>query len=383
MTRKKKKDKNTKRISSARDRSKVKTKTSAERETSKHKNKGSAGERTEINLWKTLSGVLAIALLFTVVWAVFYASSPNITSSRKTTSQESGAQGDQLIFISSSACQKCNSYASDMKHIASSIGASYRKVDYMYPVSYPGFILIRNGTLYLTGFEDREQLYRIICTITNSTKICEEYNKIVENNVNKTDKPVVKFFVMSFCPFGQQMEKVMYPVYKKFKGLVTFDPHYVIYSNYGGKNYCYDKNERYCSMHGRNEVVEDVRQLCIKKYYDSDTWWKYVMYVDDNCSINNINTCWKDAAKYAGINTTKIENCVSNEAEQLLEAELQLNHKYNVRGSPTVFINGVLYRGERTPQAFQNMLCKSFTNAPALCNTSVNASTASASGSCG
>ncbi len=347
--------------------------TRQKKEVKKEVQKPKPAKKQEVNLWKTASGILFVALMFVVAWSF-------------TRQPVQPQTQDELIFISSKACSICGNYNSTMQEIARMLDVPYKQVEFINPVSFPGFVLIKNNTLSISGFENEEQLYQLMCMITSDEEVCAAYRKLLEESTNKTEKPVVKFFVMSFCPFGQQMESVIYPVYQKFKELASFEPHYVIYSNYGDYNTtCIDKDKKYCSMHGLDELIEDVRQLCIHKYYPMDVWWNYVMYVDNNCSLDNINTCWKDAANHAGVDTTKVEQCVKEEATQLLEKELQLNAQYDVKGSPTVFINDQLYRDERTPDAFQQSLCRSFITPPEECNTSVDASATSAAsaGSCG
>lgn len=198
------------------------------------------------------------------------------------------------------------------------------------------------------------------------------------------DVPVVKFFVMAFCPFGQQAERGLKPVHDLFGDKVKFEPHYVIYENYagGGPDYCIE-NGKYCSMHGIKELNEDIRQLCIYKNYDSDTFWNYLAYVYTNCSRNNIDTCWKDAAEANGIDTAKIESCFDSEGVDLIAAEKALNDKYGVRGSPTVFINDKQYNGGRAPEDYKNAVCSGFTSKPEECSEKLGGSSASSAGGCG
>jgi hypothetical protein len=58
----------------------------------------------------------------------------------------------------------------------------------------------------------------------------------------KTDKVDVKLFTMSYCPFGNDAEKAMFPVETLLKNDVTIEPHYVIYSNYPSK----EEQKDYC-----------------------------------------------------------------------------------------------------------------------------------------
>jgi glutaredoxin len=201
----------------------------------------------------------------------------------------------------------------------------------------------------------------------------------------KSDKPNIKFFVMSFCPFGQQAENALRPVVELLGTTIDAEPHFVIYSGYadGSEAYCMN-NGTYCSMHGINELKEDVRQLCIWKY-EKEKWWKYNAYVNENCTLNTITTCWEEAAEAVGIEKSKIKDCEEKEALTLLAAETQLNEKYGVSGSPTVFINDILYNGARTPEAYKKAICAAFNVPPNACNKTITTTTSTtpASGGCG
>ena len=197
------------------------------------------------------------------------------------------------------------------------------------------------------------------------------------------EKTNVKFFVMSFCPFGNQAESGLEPVYRLLGEKVEWEPHYVIYSNYGGyPNYCLDKEEKYCSMHGIQELHQDIRELCVWKYYPHSTWWDFVMKVNSKCNSRNADTCWESLAREVGIDVNKIKNCQKNEAISLLEEEVKLNQKYGVRGSPTVFINDMMYRGSRTPEAYKQAICSGFISPPSECSQTLGGTSSSSQGHC-
>ena len=170
----------------------------------------------------------------------------------------------------------------------------------------------------------------------------------------------VDFFVMTFCPYGAQAEDILKPVYDVFKDEVLFEPHYVIYSNYGGggPNYCIDEENVYCSMHGINELNEGVRQLCLWKYYDEDTWWDYVGCINDNCSTANVEECWKGCADQVGVDQEVINKCFDEEALDLLETDKALGDSLNVRGSPSLFFNSTeRYAGARSVDGYKAAIC--------------------------
>ncbi len=203
-------------------------------------------------------------------------------------------------------------------------------------------------------------------------------------NAPNTEKPTVDLYVMSFCPFGQQAEKGLIPVIELLGDKINAKLHFVIYpsSFYQNRNvskYCIGD---YCSMHGINEVREDVRQMCIQEIYP-EKFWDYVKKIDATCSLATIEDCWRGVADSLDINTTKIENCFNENATSYLAKEMQLNQDYGVTGSPTLFINGLLWDiGLRSPEAFKYAVCTGFENPPEECNETLDNSVSSG-GSCG
>ncbi len=210
-------------------------------------------------------------------------------------------------------------------------------------------------------------------TTTNSNEQQENENKF---SAPKTDVPDVKLFVMAYCPFGLQSEKAMIPVYNLLKDKANITLNYVIYSNYGKE--CLD-NGTYCSMHGGSELTEDIRQLCINKIYGKDKLWAYLDKFDHDCTYQNAKDCWKTAEDSVGIDDSLIQECIDKEKTEftMLKNEKSLNAKYNVRGSPTLIINGKVYSGERTPEDYKEAICSAFNNKPDECNENLSSETAS------
>jgi glutaredoxin len=199
-----------------------------------------------------------------------------------------------------------------------------------------------------------------------------------------SDEPNVKMFVMSFCPYGKQAENGLGPALETIGEYVDFEPHFVIYESYGdnGENYCMeDDSGRYCSMHGINELREDIRQAVVWEYYP-DKWWTYVNKVNADCSTSTIETCWKDAAEAAGLDVSDIEAKFEAEKFQILASEYALDAQYSVRGSPTIFINDASYSGARSPESFKSEICSAFNTPPEACGETLDSGTAASSGSC-
>lgn len=265
----------------------------------------------------------------------------------------------------------------------------------------------------LSDFKNEKGLYKF--TVTFSGQDVESYmskdgelffpeaynmNEAAETNTNtntntnesaeapKTEKPTAMLFTMSYCPYGNLAEDAMKPVADLLKDKVAIEPHYVIYnSDYGyeGSDYCLDAENKYCSMHGIQELNEDVRELCAYKY-QPDKFWAFVAKANANCTAQNIDSCWEEQAKSAGLDTAKIAKCQKDEALTLLANEVELNDKYSVTGSPSLVINDTNISASRTAEAYKTAICSAFNSAPSECSTKLSESTNASTGadsSCG
>ncbi len=219
-------------------------------------------------------------------------------------------------------------------------------------------------------------------------------NKLTSSNVfaaQKSQKPELKFFVMSFCPYGNQIEDVLRPVFDLLKDKADITPHYIFNkidkldtycksvsgdpsqcSVYVQNKYfnnvdecqkaiatnsksCLDTNNyvkasdgtMYSSLHGRQEANQDIREICAWNLStDKTQWWNFIGAVNKNCTAQNADSCWEDQAKSAGLDTTKITECFNKEGINLIEKEILLTTRYNVSGSPTVLVNDVAFPPE-------------------------------------
>jgi len=264
-----------------------------------------------------------------------------------------------------------------------------------------------------------------------------------QNNfqAKKTSKPEVKFFVMSFCPFGNQAEQGLEPVYQLLKDKVAWLPRYILdnwqtwlsqceqscprrVASEESKNQCQQaidsgqlqgmtvdaclktyfpyktaeecqskeclggKAGDFVSLHDQpakglfHEANQDVREICALQQNNLDSWWKFVLEVNKNCDSSNADTCWKQPAKTAGLNLEAISLCEKNQKQSLLEKEIAEAKKYHASGSPTVYINEVLYNGGRAPEDYKKAICASFENSPEECQKILGEESAPATGGC-
>jgi hypothetical protein len=88
----------------------------------------------------------------------------------------------------------------------------------------------------------------------------------------KSDKPVVELFVMSYCPYGTQMEKGIIPVVETLGNKIDFKLKFVSYT-----------------MHGDKENQENLRQYCI----DKDQFNKFTPYLQCFLGSSDSAACLK------------------------------------------------------------------------------------------
>lgn len=182
--------------------------------------------------------------------------------------------------------------------------------------------------------------------------------------VNKSDKPNIELFVMSYCPFGTQMEKGLLPVLELLGDKIDFTLNFNDYA-----------------MHEKKELDENLVQYCVQKEQPE----KLTAYL----------SCFLEAGDRAGClaantNESKIQNCVSATDKEFkvtenynnkvdwkgnfpgFNVQKAANDKYNVGGSPTLVINEGTVSSARDSASLLRTVCAAFNNAPEECNTQLN-----------
>jgi glutaredoxin len=189
--------------------------------------------------------------------------------------------------------------------------------------------------------------------------------------------PEVNLFVMSWCPFGVDAERLMKPVVDLLGDKINLKVRFIV--NIQG-----DTVDSVKSLHGKNEAVEDLRQACIMKYYGS-AYWEYLMGVNEKCypiyrNTEALEKCWKEVAEKLNFDVEKISECASSsEGIELLKADEELASQFGVTGSPTLIINGAKFRGARSSEAFKQAICSGFVTQPKECEETLSATGGSTS----
>jgi len=189
----------------------------------------------------------------------------------------------------------------------------------------------------------------------------------------KGPEVTLDLFVMSQCPWGTRAENIIYELKRRFGKRLKVNLYYIaetrIITNKEKERESSQikkgqpdnlitrspDNLVFRSLHGQPEIEEDIRQLLINKYYP-DRFWGYL--ISRNSDIRNPD--WKSHARYAGIDPAIIEEKMKKgEGSQLLEVNIKeqiAGEKWSEKGkewyppqaSPTLYIDGELYRGPLT-----------------------------------
>jgi protein-disulfide isomerase len=229
----------------------------------------------------------------------------------------------------------------------------------------------QNVILYVSG-NGELLFFNEPVDMTEPLPVVEETEETQETGVPKTDRPVANVFVMSYCPYGLQMEKAVIPVIELLGDKADINIDYVHYI-----------------MHGKDEIDQNTRQHCIEKEQPE----KFAAYL--RCFVQSGDHA-KCAAE-AGIDTAMMDACISAEDERynitglyedqstwsngryppyMVDAVLAM--QYGVGGSPTFVLNGQIVSVSRSPEAVKQAICDAFTVAPEECQQTLSTAAAAA-----
>ena len=196
-------------------------------------------------------------------------------------------------------------------------------------------------------------------------------------------RPKIDFTLSSLCPINPATMALLHQVYNTFVSQVDFQPHYLFQKIDNLTSYCGPdqacKNENiylkksdntyYTAPHGRQEINENIRELCAWKLSENkQRWWTFIENVQNNCLPQNIDDCWDDQAKSAGLDSNLITACFNQEAFTLIDQELSYRQSNNITSSPLIFINNTLYKPNNlSADNLKNDICRELQNRPASC----------------
>jgi hypothetical protein len=192
------------------------------------------------------------------------------------------------------------------------------------------------------------------------------------SSLTRVESPFLEAFVVSYCPFGGQMQNVLANLNARVPTLGTH-----IKVRYLGAV----SNDTILSMHGPAEAAENLRQICIREE-QPERYWNYV-----SCFLNSTSS--EACQVSAGVDSVRLSACTASPDRGISYAsnDFRLAGSYGATASPTLVLNGAReseFRfGGRNPESIKNMICCSYLDRPGACDTTLPSSSVSASGTCG
>lgn len=201
-------------------------------------------------------------------------------------------------------------------------------------------------------------VYEMVTSTAKAAAATTDTASAATTEVKKSDKPVVELFVMSYCPYGTQIEKGIIPAVQALGNKIDFKLKFVSYT-----------------MHGDKENQENLREYCIDKTQSA----KLLPYLTCFLKASDAAGCIKST----GIDDAKITSCMASSAKEFdvtgtnFLAHAADNEKYGVQGSPTLIINGATAESGRDSASLLKTICSAFNNAPSECSATLSSASPS------
>lgn len=188
------------------------------------------------------------------------------------------------------------------------------------------------------------------------------------SEITKSDAPLLEAFIVSRCPYGFQMQRMMADAIKNIPALAEYVRVEYIGSVAGNT---------ITAMHGEAEAKENLRQICIRDE-QPEKYWAYV-----GCQMKASGT-ETSCEKSTGVNSAKLSACVSDPNKGVVYAKKDFDSadKYGATGSPTLVINGAVVAefdankkpifGGRVSDEIRTIVCAAFNSQPSFCSTTLN-----------
>lgn len=238
--------------------------------------------------------------------------------------------------------------------------------------------LYQSQQLAIYASEDCTLLFPTIINMTFTPQAQQPTKVPAPPTPLKSAQPIVDLYVMAFCPYGTQAEQAMAPVQALLGSKAKINVRFI--TSISGTTVS--------SLHGSQEAKEDLRQTYIQSTNPA-LYWKYLTAFDSQCYpvVQNqtaLDACRNSVMTKLGLDPVKVETeSQGSLALTYLKADATDVGAKGITGSPTLIINGITYSGSRTPEAYKEFICNSFTAQPGECNTNLSTVSAAASGNCG
>ena len=307
------------------------------------------------NIWKTISGILAILLLVSLFTGGFGKTSEG--DEKGLTAEEASEKA--IEYINTNLMQQ--GATASLKSIEEANGLYNIKLD-IGGREFDSFVT-KNGGLLFPSAVDLDEV--VVAPPTQETPPANV-------DVEKSDKPTAELHIFSYCPAGSSTLDSFAEAGKVLKDVANV------------------KVKFFSHMHGEYERQQNIIQECIQKV-DYDKYWDYAVDFYDviykNCASKRDTECDKTESiklmEAKGIDYNAVFECVDNEGEALYAQDKEDAGALSLRYSPSIVVNGVyLQKADRTPEGLKAVICGAFNEAPEVCSGVLSATGTESVGNC-
>jgi hypothetical protein len=178
----------------------------------------------------------------------------------------------------------------------------------------------------------RDEIMESISMVYQGEPVCKRVPNATPCGAD--GKIQMDFFIMSYCPYGTMLVDNVFPQVKGDMGdALTWTPHYIL-----GK----DDKGNFQSLHGEEEVKEDLRQICVREKLGNAKWEVYFKCFSESIFKKRGQADakdWKFCAAQIGYKEDDLNKCVKDEAPKMADKDIELSNKFNVNASPTTVYN--------------------------------------------
>ncbi|NMB76134.1 MAG: thioredoxin domain-containing protein [Myxococcales bacterium] len=158
-------------------------------------------------------------------------------------------------------------------------------------------------------------------------------------------KVSVELYVMSKCPYCAQIMEELGPLLEDLRDHVDFRVGFVGTEVEG----------RLSAMHGESEVAGNLLEICVQRLF-GNALPGFMRCMGRN--LRAIPEGWESCAAAVGVDVSAVRTCAdSGEGQQLLRESYREASARGVRGSPTLFIGGEKYQGNRSRDSLLMKIC--------------------------
>lgn len=224
--------------------------------------------------------------------------------------------------------------------------------------TFPSY-MTKDGQLFFTSAVKVSDILKTGAASATNTAAAK---KLTCSDINKSATPKLTAFLVSNCPYGLQMQRVMAKAIAEQPALQTlFDVKYI-----GSID-----NGKITSMHGDKEAQENLRQICIREE-QKNLYWPYV-----SCYMKAGDT--ESCLAQTGVNAANVTACMNDTSRGNTYAakDFAVMSKYNIGSSPTLLVNDSQVVSEfdfggRVANALKDVVCCASSNKPEFCSTDLS-----------